>query len=167
MKNNKTIAALAVVAGLLSGSIGATSLFAQRPSDFNQLQTMLKVDDQLKVIDRNNQTTSGRLVRISGSSLTLLVRGNHQEFPEAIIREIKQRRPHGATNVLLGTAIGGATGGVFAAAAHPGSDGTNSATTSLGVLVGAGIGAGAVALKHLFTKRYDTVFTSPGRPSRP
>jgi len=165
MKNAKPIAALAVVAGLLSGSIGAP-LWAQNQSDFNQLQTKLKADDQLKVVDRNNKTASGRLVRISGSSLTLLVNGAHQEFSEASIREIKQRRPHGEKNALIGMAIGGLAGGAIAAAAHPGSDSANSPTTTFGVGIGAAIGAAAVGLKHLFTKRYDTVFTARG-PSRP
>jgi hypothetical protein len=139
--------------------------WAQQPAaSVVGLQSKLKPDDELKIIDRKGKATTGRFVSMSGSSVTLMVRGNPQEFSEATIREIKQRRPHGARNMLLGAAIGGVAGGATAGAAHPGADGANGTTTMLGVLAGSGVGAGIVALKHLFTRRYDTVFVASRNP---
>ena len=141
----------------------ATISWAQQPvHSVQELQSKLKADDELKVIDRNGKTSEGRLVVISASALTLDVRGVHQQFPEATIREIKIRRPHGGKTTLLGAAIGGLVGGAALAAAHPGADSANPFTTSVGVMAGVGIGAGVVALKHLFTKRYQTVFIASG-----
>jgi len=74
----------------------ATISWAQQPvHSVQELQSKLKADDELKVIDRNGKTSEGRLVVISASALTLDVRGVHQQFPEAAIREVKIRRPHG------------------------------------------------------------------------
>jgi uncharacterized protein YcfJ len=153
------------IGALLLVTLMATFSWAQQPvHSVQELQSKLNTDDELKVIDRNGKTSVGRLVSISGSSLTLIVRGARQEFSETTIREIKQRRPHGVRNVLLGAAIGGVAGGLTSAAAHPGADAANSTTTSVGALIGSGIGAGVVALKHLFTRRYDTVFMASGTP---
>ena len=150
---------------LLLVIVGVPSGWAQQPSAFVvELQSKFKPDDELKIIDRKGKATTGRFVSMSGSSLTLMVRGNRQEFSEATIREIKQRRPHGARNIFLGAGIGGVAGGATAGVAHPGADSANGATTTLGVLAGSGIGAGVVALKQLFTRRFDTVFVAPRNP---
>ena len=154
---------LHVIGAILLVILTATISWAQQPvHSVQELQSKLKADDELKVIDRNGKTSAGRFVVISGSSLTLDVRGAHQQFPEATIREIKIRRPHGVKTTLLGAAIGGVVGGAAFAAAHPGTDSANPATTSIGVWAGVGVGAGVVALKHLFTKRYQTVFIASG-----
>jgi hypothetical protein len=153
---------LNLIGVLLLATMTATSGWAQQPAhSVVELQAKFKPDDELKIIDRNGKATTGRFVSISGSSVTLLVRGAPQEFSEATIREIKQRRPHGAKNLVRGAAIGGVAGGVTLAATHAGADSANGGTTARGVLAGAGIGAGVVALKHLFTRRYDTVFVAP------
>jgi uncharacterized protein YcfJ len=145
----------------------ATSAWGQQATPtWVELQSKFKPDDELKIIDRNGKGTTGRFVSMSGSSLTLLVKETRREFPEATIREIKQRRPHGKRNLFLGAAIGGAAGGVTIGSAHPGSDGSNFETTAKGVMAGAGIGAGIVALKHLFTRRFDTVFVAPRSPGQ-
>ena len=106
-KHTRTIAAMAVIAGVLSGFIGATPLRAQEQPvhSLQELQSKLDTDDELKVTDQNKKTSTGRLISISGSSLTLLVKGKPQEFSEATLREIKQRRPHKVKSVLLGAVI--------------------------------------------------------------
>ena len=84
------------IEALLLVILTATSGWAQQPvHSVQELQSKLKTDDQIKVIDRNGKTSTGRFISISGSSLTLMVGGARQEFSEATLREIKQRRPHG------------------------------------------------------------------------
>ena len=156
---------LHLVGVILLATMTATSGWAQQPTNsMAELQSKIKADDELKIIDRNGKSTTGRFVSMSGSSLTLLVSGTRQDFPEATIREIKQRRPHGSKGIVIGAAIGGVAGGVTFGAAHPGADSGNGGTTAMGVVMGTGIGAGVVALKHLFTKRYDTVFVASRNP---
>jgi hypothetical protein len=156
--NLKPLSFIAVLLFLMGT---ATPGWAQQPTNsMQELQSRLKADDELKIINRDGKSTTGRFVSMSGSSLTLMVKGVRQDFAEGTIREIKQRRPHGKRNLYLGAAIGGVAGGATLAATHLGSDGTNFETTAKGVMAGAGIGAGIVALKHLFTRRYDKVFVA-------
>jgi hypothetical protein len=145
---------------------GAVSAHAQElASSFDQLRVLVKAGDRLTITDPGGEVTSGRLVRLVGTSLEIDVDGTARTLAQDRVTTIRMRH---ADSLANGAKIGfgiGAGFGALAGLTNAGESGSPGAFAVLLALysgaMGAGIGVGVDGL--LSTNRL--VFSRPAAPS--
>ena len=137
------------VAAVVLAAATAPTAEAQVAGSFEQLGTLVGLDDRITVTDRGGQETTGRIAFLSPSKLTLLIQGSPYDFDEADIDAIRHRHRDSPKNgavigLLSGIAAGCLTVGIAAKgrAVHPAIWMTFSGLFGgVGVMVGAGVDA--------------------------
>jgi hypothetical protein len=126
--------------GLLLFSFGNV----EAQTSFDELPRRVKPGQKVYVTDPLARETEGTLVRLSTTSLTLLVRGAEREFPRAEVESVSRRGDSVRNGMIIGMLVAGGLGlasvltddcsADFAAATCAGVVGLNAA-------MGAGVGA--------------------------
>lgn len=146
------------------------SALAQTPArSFADLQSILKIGDEVQITDSGGKTSQGTIVNVSTGSLGLTVDGRQRDLSEATIREVKRRRPDLWWNgILIGAVVGTVAGAVVKQRNCGSTDCGEGGLVDPGFYVfGAAIGAGAGALVDRSIKRFDTLFARPSPASVP
>src|SRR5262245_47804268 len=74
------------------------------------LESTLKVDDRIRIVDGSGRTVEGRFVGATADHLLMKSGRNVREWRASDIREVQKRRRDSPWNGwLIGTTIGGAT----------------------------------------------------------
>jgi hypothetical protein len=143
----RTLTAIYVFSSLLAAT-GVAS--AQEP--FADLQSKVKLGDQVSITDDSGQQTRGTLEHL-GPTVRLSVDGASREWMPQQITEIRRRGDSLRNGLAVGAASGGTAGALLGLAVasmlrNEGLDGGQAVLglTALGVGIGAGIGVGLDAL---------------------
>jgi hypothetical protein len=141
---------LAVPAALLlfGPSIGA----AQTPS-FRDLALSVNLGDQLDVEDQSGATTTGRLLGLTDTAITIQTRSGERRFG-VDVSSISVRRRSMRRAVLIGAGLG-AVGGLVAACTGP----DREECPDAGLLLGA-VGAGAGVVVSVLRPGWSTVYSA-------
>lgn len=118
-------------------------------NSFEQLRVLVRAGDTITVRDTQAVETTGKIERLSSSSLLLIASGTKRELTEADVTTILQRRTDALANgALWGLAIGLAAGGIAAALmCYDGPcDASLAAVVPFYGGLGAGIGVGVDAM---------------------
>ena len=137
MRHKRTAAVLGL--GFLIGFVGPPRLQAEDRTDFTQLQTTLKQDDQLTVTTADGNKVEGRMMEISTERLVLRMKDGPRSIAASQIVKVKQRK----NGVLLGALIGAGAGIPFAVvlAEYANNEGGSiAAFAAVPIAVGLGIG---------------------------
>jgi hypothetical protein len=130
-------------------------------TSFAELPAKLRPGDTVYVLETQELQVAGRVVEISGSTLTVLVNGDRRAFHPSTTQEI-WRRGDSLRNGLAIGAIGGLLAGGFLGGRNEGEEGSFfPAGGFLGTLIGAGLGA---AVDAAFVGR-QLVYRAPARPT--
>jgi hypothetical protein len=120
---------------------------AQQASSFEQLQVLVKPGDNVYITDFAGNTTKGKILELTASSLGLTVDGVQRNWLQNDVREIKQWR---GDSLLNGAVIGAAAGaGIAIAPAIYCQGGCNEAVAMTALFcggIGAAVGVGIDAL---------------------
>ena len=123
------------------------------------------------VTDLAGATTKGRVLRISASSIALIVKNQTREWPASEVTWITQHRGHAGRGALVGLAFG-AISGVLIVSVDPVCRSNPQATWGCGaddalflaaLLGGIGAGAGAAIGAAIRTER--VLYAAPSPPS--
>ena len=136
----------------------ANLALAQEPArSLGALQSKIKIGDDLRVIELNGKKTQGRFDGVSGTSLRLVVNGDHRELPESTLREITMSRPDRVWDgALIGAGIGAIGGAVIGGTW--GDCGRDAGCKGQFLAAGTGIGAGTGLLLDYLRRKHQTVF---------
>lgn len=136
----------------------------------DELRLLVKVGDRVSVTDSEGRVTRGSITLLSPTRLVLDVNGAPNEWNEASVARISQRRADSLANgALWGLAIGAglATTAVVVVAADEGfdSEGAGWAALAIGIYsaLGAGVGVGVDALIRKDQVIYATGATTAAR----
>ena len=148
-------------------SMVAAATHAQAPDDpFDQLRTVLKRGDVVRVTDSHGQSLVGPVTDLSSSLLELRVNGRFRTLLESDIVAIHRRRFDSARNgAIWGGAIGAGLGALATVAAVRKDEEAKLLIPGLGVLVGV-TGAGIGAMIDLTNFSEEAVYTGRRAPSR-
>lgn len=141
---------------------------AQTPArSFEDLQSVLKLGDEVLITDSSGKTSQGKIVALSTGSLGVTIDGRRRDLSAPTIRTIKRRHADSLWNgILTGAVVGAAVGAVVKQ--------RNCGSTNCGegglvepgfYYLGAAIGAGAGAVVDRSIRRFDTLFASPSTAS--
>jgi hypothetical protein len=109
---------------------------------FEDLRAEAYKGQTVYIADQAGTTVKGRVVRISATSLELLVNGEPRTWPVSDVAWIAQRHRHAGRGALVGLAMGACLGTLIFAANSEGED-AGFALVLAGVFGGIGGGAGA------------------------
>jgi hypothetical protein len=141
---------LASAVALLLLVLAAPRAEAQGVADsFEQLRLLVRAGDTITVRDSKGVDTTGKIDRLSSSSLLLIASGTRRELKEADVTTILQRRSDSLANgALWGLVIGLAGGGIATALmCYDGPcDASLAAVVPFYGGLGAGIGVGVDAM---------------------
>jgi hypothetical protein len=138
---------------------------AQEPANTLQdLQPQLRINDTVRVEETDGKRVQGKVESVSGSALTIRVKGQSREFRQPQISSVQKQYDDPIGNgVITGAAVGGVAGAVIGViVSDVFCDGCGNFKGGGALIVGAlgaGIGAGSGALGDLLTKGYKTVFS--------
>jgi hypothetical protein len=141
-------------AALAIGLLASASLAYAQPTahSLEQLQMLVQAGDVVTISDDTRGQVTGRIARLSPSSLTLLIDGEAREFLPGNILSIRQRRSDSlATGAIIGASVGGGLASAALLAVPCEGCGWSDPWMPLAVLglyaaAGAGIGVGIDAL---------------------
>lgn len=124
------------VVGVVPGSARAQEV----ARSFEDLQGRVMLGETVRVIDRQGQSTRGKLLRLTATDLTVRTDGGERVVDASNIVEVKARRSGPLLNgALIGAAVGASPFVIFAAL----DEGSNCDGCMAGALVWMGIGAAA------------------------
>jgi hypothetical protein len=122
-------------------------------NSFNELQSLVKPGDTIRVTSTDGAEITGRLVDLSSASLVLAAGNDRREWQVSDVARISQRRGDSLVNgALWGLAGGGSFGFFLGAAATAEGAGTMGEAQAMALVaaafgaMGAGIGVGVDAL---------------------
>ena len=160
-----TVLALALLIG------SGIPVEAQSPvGSFADLWMRLRTGDRVSVTDGSGLETGGVFLKVSDTTLSILVDGQSRDIPSAGVREIAKQGDSVLDGLWKGAAIGGGIGLVFGAIVLSGDDvgGYLSDEATMGIIVGgsAAYGTGIGALIDYFHKGHTVVFRVKGTALR-
>ena len=138
---------------------------------FDDLRAESHHGETVYVTDLAGATTKGRVLRISASSIALIVKNQTREWPASEVTWITQRRGHAGRGALIGLAVG-AISGVLIVTVDPvcrsnpqarWGCGADDALFLAALLGGIGTGAGAAIGAAIRTER--VLYAAPSPPS--
>ena len=101
-----------VLAGVLVAAGAVPSMAQMATPTFDDLRAEAHRGEIVSVTDQGGTTVKGRVVRISATSIDLLVNDGSREWAASDVAWITQRRGHAGRGALTGLAVG-AVSGVF------------------------------------------------------
>jgi hypothetical protein len=159
-----------VLAGVLVAA-GAVPSMAQMTRTFDDLRAEEHQGEIVYVTDQAGTTVKGRVMRISATSIDLLVNDGSREWAASDVAWITQRRGHAVQGALTGLAIG-VIYGVLLDVTDPFCRSHSQATWACGaddaLFVAAfwgGIGAGAGAAIGAAIRPERVLYAAPSPPS--
>ena len=103
-----------VLAGVLVAAGAVPSLAQMATRTFDDLRAEGHRGEIVYVTDQGGTKVKGRVVRISASSIDLLVNDGSREWPVSDVARITQRRGHAGRGALVGLAFGAGFGAFLA-----------------------------------------------------
>jgi hypothetical protein len=159
-----------VLAGVLVAAGAVPSSAQVATPTFDDLRAEAHRGEIVYVTDQGGTKVRGRVVRISATSIDLLVNGGSREWPASDVARITQRRRHGVLGAEVGLTVGVGlaallviTDGECANYGSPNCAREDMAALLLigGFLGGIGAGAGAVTGAAIRTERVLYAAPSP------
>ena len=163
---------LVVLVGVLVNAGAVPSLAQMATRTFDDLRAEGHRGEIVYVTDQEGTKVKGRVVRISASSIDLLVNDGSREWPVSDVARITQRRGHAGRGALVGLAFGAGLGALLAFTdgncQNFGYQGCGrddaEAALFLAALFG-GIGAGAGAAIGAAIRPEHVLYAAPSPPS--
>jgi hypothetical protein len=160
-----------VLAGVLVAA-GAVPSLAQMARTFDDLRAEAHRGEIISVTDQGGTKVKGRVVRISATSIDLLVNDGSRKWAASDVAWITQRRSHAGRGALIGLAAG-AVSGVFLVLAdgecqNYHSEGCGREDVGWALFLAAtfgGIGAGAGAAIGAAIRPERVLYAAPSPPS--
>jgi hypothetical protein len=169
MTTDKWRTARMVVAFMVAAFLTATSAGAQElATNFDQLRVLVAPGQTVTVTDLTGREVKGQIVRLTASTIALLVKGASVEFRDSDVTQMRQRRPDSLANgAKTGFYIGSGLG-LLAGLAIAGDDDVDAAPLAVFAVltyggIGAGIGAGIDAMIEGDRPIYSRTSGTPGR----
>jgi len=133
---------------------------------FDDLRAESHHGETVYVTDLAGATTKGRVLRISGNSIALMVKNETREWPASEVTWITQRRGSAGRGALIGLAAGAVIGPVLVALDNGADDFVlffAPFSAGLGASIGAAIGAARRPERVLYAagRRSTTVLVAP------
>ena len=141
-----------VLAGVLVAAGAVPSMAQMATRTFDDLRAEGHRGEIVYVTDQEGTEVKGRVVRISATSIDLLVNDDSREWPASDVARITQRRGHAGRGALVGLAVGAGFGALLVltdgACQHGGYEGCGRDDAEMALVLAAlfgGIGGGAGA----------------------
>ena len=146
---SQSMTTIATVLGFFVACTTPVDVYGQYQSDFSQLETTLKQNDQLTLTTDSGTKIKGKLIQASPDQITVKLKGGSQQIPASRILKVQRSR----NGVLLGAVIGAGVGilPALALSEYAHNEGGDSAIALIPIGLGAAVGIGIDAL--LSTKR--------------
>jgi hypothetical protein len=161
-----------VLAGVLVAAGAVPSMAQMAPRTFDDLRAEAHQGEIVYVTDQAGTTVKGRVVRISATSIDLLVNDGSREWAASDVAWITQRRGHAVQGALTGLAIGaisgvllGLTDGYCQNYHYEGCVRDDAEMTLVVAALFGGIGAGAGAAIGAAIRPERVLYAAPSPPS--
>jgi hypothetical protein len=167
ISTRRTVITVAL-AGVLVAAGAVPSMAQVATPTFDDLRAEGHRGQIVYVTDQGSVKVKGRVVRISATSIDLLVNGDSREWPISDVARITQRRGHAALGAEVGLAVGFGLGALLVLTDPACQNGHNSGWCDGGVVLvvgafvgGIGAGLGAVTGSLITTERVLYAAPSP------
>ncbi len=153
---------------LISGIVVVTPISGTAQTvarTFDDLRGTAHRDETVYVTDQTGTTVQGRVIEISPTAITLLVKGASRQWLATDVWWVTQRRRHAGRGAVLGLALGGLYGAILAITDPEPSGVTGEDVLFVAAFFG-GIGTGAGAAIGLAIKTEHVLYAVPTRSGR-
>jgi hypothetical protein len=153
---------------LIAGIVVATPISGTAQTvarTFDDLRGTAHRDETVFVTDQTGTTVKGRVIEISPTVITLLVRGDLRQWPATDVSWVTQRRRHAGRGAVMGLAFGAFYGAILAVTDPPKSGVKGEDILFVGAYFG-GIGAGIGAAIGSAIETEHVLYAAPTRSGR-